>query len=177
MKHSKTFILNNKKGFTLVEVIVVLVILAILAAVLVPTMTGYIDKAKEKSMVSEGRACVMAAQTVLSESYADPAFNGDIDEAKVAALAEVAGTVTEITFDGSDYKVKHLTYVRDTFTVQYCSQGGCSDCGKADTYTVTVGAAGGAVGRTVQQNLDSSLQALGTKFNALLQSGYSCMTR
>lgn len=43
--------LRNKKyqkgGFTLVELIVVLVILAILAALLVPALTGYIDKAKE----------------------------------------------------------------------------------------------------------------------------------
>ena len=35
----------HKKGFTLVEVIVVLVILAILAAILVPSMVGWIDKA------------------------------------------------------------------------------------------------------------------------------------
>ena len=32
---------NNKKGFTLVELIVVLVILAILAALLIPALTGY----------------------------------------------------------------------------------------------------------------------------------------
>lgn len=38
--------MSNKKGFTLVEVIVVLVILAILAAVAIPTYTGYIDKSK-----------------------------------------------------------------------------------------------------------------------------------
>ena len=43
--------LKNKKGFTLVELIVVLVILAILAALLVPALTGYIDKAKEQSLV------------------------------------------------------------------------------------------------------------------------------
>lgn len=42
--------LKDKKGFTLVELIVVLVILAILAALLIPTLTGYIDKAnKERS--------------------------------------------------------------------------------------------------------------------------------
>ena len=35
--------LKDKKGFTLVELIVVLVILAILAALLVPALTGYID--------------------------------------------------------------------------------------------------------------------------------------
>ena len=34
----------NNKGFTLVELIVVLVILAILAAILVPALLGYIDR-------------------------------------------------------------------------------------------------------------------------------------
>ena len=46
--------LFNKKGMTLVEVIVVLVILAILAAVLVPTMIGWIDKANETSLQKPG---------------------------------------------------------------------------------------------------------------------------
>ena len=45
--------MKNKKGFTLVELIVVLVILAILAALLVPALTGYIDKAREQSLISE----------------------------------------------------------------------------------------------------------------------------
>lgn len=38
---------NKRRGFTLVELIVVLVILAILAALLIPALTGYIDKAKK----------------------------------------------------------------------------------------------------------------------------------
>ena len=41
--------LKAKKGFTLVELIVVLVILAILAALLVPALTGYIDKAQGRA--------------------------------------------------------------------------------------------------------------------------------
>ena len=60
---------ENKKGFTLVELIVVLVILAILAALLVPALTGYIDKAKRKSIVAETRQAVMAAQTLVDEEY------------------------------------------------------------------------------------------------------------
>ncbi len=62
--------LKEKKGFTLVELIVVLVILAILAALLIPALTGYIDKAKRKSVVAETRQAVMAAQTLVDEAYA-----------------------------------------------------------------------------------------------------------
>ena len=61
--------MKNKKGFTLVELIVVLVILAILAALLVPALTGYIDKANKEKVVSECRMVVMAAQTEASELY------------------------------------------------------------------------------------------------------------
>ncbi len=39
---------NKKSGFTLMELIVVLVILAILAAIMIPSMLGWIDKAREK---------------------------------------------------------------------------------------------------------------------------------
>ena len=60
---------NSKKGFTLVEIIVVLVILAILAALLIPAMTGWIDKAKEKQAYVEARTYLLAAQTLASEAY------------------------------------------------------------------------------------------------------------
>lgn len=64
---------KNKKhrgGFTLVELIVVLVILAILAALLIPALTGYIDKAKKKQVIAETRMLHSAIQTVVSEVYA-----------------------------------------------------------------------------------------------------------
>ena len=62
---------NKKKGFTLVELIVVLAILAILAAMLVPALTGYIDKANEKKILATARQYYVAAQTVVSEAYAN----------------------------------------------------------------------------------------------------------
>lgn len=40
--------MNNKKGFTLTEIIVVLVILAVLAAFAIPTMLGYVYNSQEK---------------------------------------------------------------------------------------------------------------------------------
>lgn len=79
MKKGKRAAIKAKKGFTLVELIVVLVILAILAALLVPALTGYIYRAREKSTIAEARQLQEAAQTVVDEEYAKTAsFNGII---------------------------------------------------------------------------------------------------
>lgn len=60
---------NKKRGFTLVELIVVLVILAILAALLIPALTGYIDKAKKDQVIAETRMLHEAVQTEMVEIY------------------------------------------------------------------------------------------------------------
>lgn len=72
---------NRKRGFTLVELIVVLVILAVLAALLVPSLTGYIDKAKKKAVITEARDVWTASQAALSECYAlyPESFTAKID--------------------------------------------------------------------------------------------------
>jgi prepilin-type N-terminal cleavage/methylation domain-containing protein len=62
---------GRRKGFTLVEVIVVLVILAILAAIAIPALTGYIDKASEKTYITQARERMIAAKTVINEAYAE----------------------------------------------------------------------------------------------------------
>lgn len=65
---------NKRRGFTLVELIVVLVILAILAALLIPALTGYIDKEKKNQVIAETRMLTQAAQTELSSLYATDEF-------------------------------------------------------------------------------------------------------
>ena len=60
---------STKKGFTLVELIVVLVILAVLAAMLVPALTGYIKRAQQEKDYQAASAVYAAAQAALTEKY------------------------------------------------------------------------------------------------------------
>lgn len=86
---------RSRGGFTLVELIVVLVILGVLATFAVPALTGYIDSAKEKQAVSETQACVMTATRQGAQNYAlvqNASVAGNAENA--AALTNWAGTLT-----------------------------------------------------------------------------------
>ncbi|MFR4414303.1 MAG: type II secretion system protein [Butyricicoccus sp.] len=132
---------SKKGGFTLVELIVVLVILAILAALLSPALTGYIDRAKEKSITAETRQVVMAAQTLYDEAYGSsdtaPTFSASatIKYSDVKNLAEVKGTITTITVgasnatDDSANKITSVVYTNSGKTCTYNQSTG--------KYTVT----------------------------------------
>ena len=115
----------NKKGITLVEVIVVLIIMAVLAGILVASYTGYIDKANDDKALVEARAAFLAASTVYHEAFAEGkgvaggtgTWNlADADNAayytEINELAGVGGEIDKsITVE--DNKITGMTYTVD----------------------------------------------------------------
>jgi len=102
--------LLNKKGFTLIELIVVIAILAILALILVPSIIGYIARAQDATNEANARTAYTAAVLAVS-------LNPDITVAELEAevLANVNGLVADdltVTYSGGAVTV---TYKGFTF--------------------------------------------------------------
>lgn len=69
----KTFMKQSKKGFTLIEMIVVIVIVAILVALAVPSVLGYVRDAKDTQFMSTAR---LVYQKVNEYAFEEIARNG-----------------------------------------------------------------------------------------------------
>lgn len=107
---------NSKKGFTLVELIVVLVVISILAGLAIPISMGFIDKAHEKQYIIDAKAALTATQGIFSDAYTDGMTSlPKTLRLKAKDIAE-AGDDTAFTV----WTAKHFSFADGTYKSSPC---------------------------------------------------------
>ena len=77
--------MRNKKGFTLIEIIIVLIILAVIAAIAIPSMIGFIQQANDSQIITEGRSVLLAGQVIATKLVGQGNPNPSSDDIKAEA--------------------------------------------------------------------------------------------
>ena len=92
---------NKKRGFTIVELVIVIAVIAILAAVLIPTFSNVITKANESKALQQAR-----------NAWYD--YVATLSTADIQKLGTISGTIT--------YELDNTTYyfklVKGSFTAE-----------------------------------------------------------
>lgn len=107
----------KKKGFTLIELIVVIAILGILAAVLIPKFTGFQDKARNTQAITDAKQIATAIDSINAEKNTWP----------VAAVYSASDTTHKAVTD-----LAGITITTGTNSLKFLANGGF-------TYKVKVG--------------------------------------
>ena len=115
---------ERDRGFTLIELMVVVLIIAILLAIAIPTFLGAQNKAKDRSAQSSARNTLTAAKTIFAD-------NGKYTDATIVALAAVepaftflaTGTASagpkEVSSDSTDATTFYAAAKSDTGTCYF----------------------------------------------------------
>ena len=108
---------NNKKGFTLAELLIVVAIIAVLVAISIPVFTSQLEKAREATDAANLRSAYAAG---MADAISNDSTTFPTDYNKVAQKQTVAGWVTKpdfpVNFSVDDPKTSgnwSLAFVKD----------------------------------------------------------------
>ena len=139
---------SDDQGFTLIELMVVVLIIAILIAIAIPTFLGAQDRARDRSAQSDLRNAVTAAKTVatdhggrfLNESNA-PIAQGDMPDVEPAIDFDDTVASTDLMYIWTEADGDYVVFVKESAsgrffgmtvdwqgTVRYCTGALQEDC-------------------------------------------------
>lgn len=153
---------KNNKGFSLVELIVVVAIMAVLMGILVPTLVKNVEKSKKQkdaSAIEEIRSTMVTtlADPTYSDIEATIVYDGttiDVDTPKTITAVEpitddeVKTFLTAVSADVKDWKFTSKAYKADDQVTFVISGQMVTVYREAEAESVPGGAAGGATSKS-----------------------------
>lgn len=148
---------EDEEGFTLIELMVVVLIIAILIAIAIPTFLGARQRAQDRAAQSSVRNAFTAAKTIFTdnESYttADATTLGNVEPSLTFVAGDVAG-ITPPSPNNISFAVSDTNLVGDTIVMASLSRSGkcfllkdvATSPGAGTYYAETSGATCNAVG-------------------------------
>jgi prepilin-type N-terminal cleavage/methylation domain-containing protein len=108
---------KSKKGFTLTELIIVVAILGLLAAVATPSLVGYIDQGKAEADLANAKIIENVIQRRLADGTLAAADLTSAGLVKAAVVAEI-GAIPEVKSVGNP-TASGFQYTEDTGRVTF----------------------------------------------------------
>lgn len=142
---------NNKKGFTIVELVVVIAVIAILAAVLIPTFSSITNSARESAAMQEAKS---GMDSVLALTQ------GTMPEDSAFVVAESNNDATnDYTFVFHGNKLQNAAALDNYILSAECKRNDiATDEGTAEGYIVYVSVDAMAVSEDSEQVTNGNLQ-------------------
>lgn len=130
---------RTTKGFTIVELVLVLAVLSTLVALSVPAITGYIESTRTQKSILEAQTAHAALETIVNDAYL---HNGNyLGAGEQATLTNVlnmpqgeAGTVALTGPEGISSHITRLCGAGGSYTLLAWDASG----GRLNTFVVTV---------------------------------------
>ncbi len=107
---------RNKKGFTLIELIVVIAILGILALVAIPRLTGFQEAARQKADFSNATTLASGISALLSDGQITASVTTAAAASGVTIIAAIFPNATVPTFQTTAVKDEAMFYTVDVST-------------------------------------------------------------